>query len=454
MKYLRTGKTLSTTLSLTAMALCSPVFGQEAPARVGTFSFSQGFEYSDNVDLTDPAESGFTSRTGVNLSFQSETRTDLLRFSIGSEVVGEFGSDLDDDFELENSTIEGLFTREVSNASLRFSGRYTEVELDDNVFQLGDSGSLIIDDGSLTQLSLGAGVVFGLGGPFELSLDANYRTLDYQDTLDPDLADEDQFSFNVLARFRLNAATTLRASAGTTITDEDDLTQTERDVSFIGLGAETETADGLFVFGDILFDRAETTTNVPTDEVDEGLGIEVGLTQARPNGTIGLNFSSRTDESGRRNSASVLRSFDMPTGVVSFTFGVVDQDGDDDLQFIGELGYTRELARGLIEANLTQDASSRDGEAFLNTALSVNYSHEINSVSGWNAGLAYTSSEELGGVDDDSRATATISYRRDLTDEWNFRTGYEYARDVESGTDSRTSNTVFFNIQRDITFGF
>ena len=454
MKYLRTGITLKTTLTLTAMALCSPVFGQEGPARVGTFSFSQGFEYSDNVDLADPAESGFTSRTGVNLSFQSETRTDLLRFSFGSEVVGEFGSDLDDDFDLENSTIEGLYTREVSNASLRFSGRYTEVELDDNVFQLGDTGPLIIDEGSLTQLRLGAGAVFGLGGPFELSLDANYRTLNYQDTLDPDLIDEDQFSFNALARFRLNSAATLRARAGITVTDEDDALGTEREESFFGIGAESETADGLLVFGDVLFDKVETTTNAPSEETDDGLGIEFGLTQARPNGSIGLNFSSRTDESGRRNSASVSRSLDMPTGVLSLSLGVVDQEGDDQLQLTGGLGYTRELARGTIEANLTQDASSRDGEAFLNTAFSVNYRHVINSISGWDAGLSYTSSEELGGVDDDSRATATISYRRDLTEDWNFRTGYEYARDVESGTDNRTSNTVFFNIQRDITFGF
>lgn len=454
MKYLRTGKTFSTTLALTATALCSPAFGQEGPARVGTFSFSQGFEYSDNVGLVDPAASGFSSRTGFDLSFQSETRTDLLRFSFGSELVGEFGSDLDDDFELENSTIEGLFTREVSNASLRFSGQYTEVELDENVFQLGDTGSLIIDDGSLEQLSLGAGVVLGLGGPFELSLDANYRTLDYQDTVDPDLSDEDQFSFEALARFRLNPAATLRARAGITVTDEEDALETERDVSFFGLGAETETADGLFVFGDILFDKVETTTNAPSEVTNDGLGIEVGLTQARPNGSVGLEFSSRTDESGRRNSARVSRSLDMPTGVLSLAIGVVDQEGDDQLQFIGELGYTRELARGTIEASLTQDTSSRDGAAFLNTELSVNYSHIINSVSGWDAELEFSASEELGGVQDDSRTTATVSYRRDLTEDWNFRTGYEYVRRAEGGADDRTSNTVFFNIQRDITFGF
>ena len=454
MIYLRTGITLRTTLTLTVTTLCSPVFGQEDPTRLGTLSFSQGFEYSDNVNLTDPSASGFTSQTGVDLSFQSRTRTELLSFSIGGDLVGEFGSDLSDDFDIENTNIEGIYTREGANASLRFTGLFSEVELDEDIVAIGDAGSIVIDEGSLEQLRFGAGVVLGDGGPFELSLNAFYRTLDYQDTVDDTLTDEDQYSFDALARLRLNPATTLRARAGITITDEDDAVQTERDVSFFGIGAETETAGGLLVFGDILYDRAETTTNIPSDDTDEGLGIEFGLTQARPNGSVGLNFSSRTDESGRRNSATVSRSLDMPTGLVSLSVGVVDQEGDDDLQLIGELGYTRELARGTIDASLTQDTSSRDGEAFLNTALSVTYSHAINSVSGWDAGLTYSSSEELGGDSDDSRATATISYTRDLTEEWNMRTGYEYIRDVESGTDSRTSNTVFFNIQRDITFGF
>ncbi len=454
MKYLRMGIMNKTTLALTVTALCSPAFGQEGPSRLGTFSFSQGFEYSDNVNLTDPSASGFTSRTGVGLSFQSETRTELLRFSIGTEVVGEFGSDLRDDFDFENTSIEGIYTRSSATASLRFTGSYVETELDDSIFALGDDGSIIIDEGSLARFSLGAGVVLGEGGPFEVSLDANYRTLNYQDTIDLTLSDEDQYSLNGLARFRLNPTTSLRAVAGITVTDEEDAQETERDVSFIGLGAETENAGGLFLFGDILFDRSETTTNAPSDETTDGIGVDFGVTQQRPNGAIELAFSSRIDEAGRRNSALVTRSLIMPTADLSVSVGVVDQDGDDQLQFIGGLDYTRELARGTVVASLNQDASSRDGVAFLNTELSLDYSHIINSISGWQAGLTYSSTEELGGADDDSRASAILSYTRDLTEEWNIRTGVEFIRDIESGEDNTTSNTVFFNIERDITFGF
>ncbi|MDA8586156.1 hypothetical protein N9L47_07745 [Rhodobacteraceae bacterium] len=378
----------------------------------------------------------------------------MLRFSFDTQIVGEFGDNLDDDFDLENSTIIGLYTREGANASLSFSARYTEIELDETVALLADVGSTIIDQGTLARFGLDAGVVFGRDGPFEVSLNAAYRDLNYQDTTDLTLSDEEQFSFDALARLRLNSAITLRGLAGYRDTDEEDLLETEREFSFFGLGLETETASGLQIVGDVLFDHSETTTNAPSEVTEEGLGGELAITQLRPNGTIGFVLSSRIDESGRRSLARVTRSLDTPTGGLSFSLGVVNQADSDDLEFIGGLGYSRELPRGTLVANLTQEASSRDGDAFLNTSISVDYSQIINSVSGWQAELAYVSSEELGGADDDSRASAVLSYTRELTEDWNMRAGVEFIRDIQENAANTNSNTVFFNIERDITFGF
>ena len=69
---------------------------------------------------------------------------------------------------------------------------------------------------------------------------------------------------------------------------------------------------------------------------------------------------------------------------------------------------------------------------------------------GWNT----FESNQLGGTDDDTRGIATLAYNRDLTEDWSMRTGFEHIRITETGAADRSSNTVFFSIQRDITFGF
>ena len=58
--------------------------------------------------------------------------------------------------------------------------------------------------------------------------------------------------------------------------------------------------------------------------------------------------------------------------------------------------------------------------------------------------------DELAANEDDNETTASIAYRRELTSDWSMLTGYEYTRD-DNGDDE---NSIFLNIQRDITFGF
>ena len=84
----------------------------------------------------------------------------------------------------------------------------------------------------------------------------------------------------------------------------------------------------------------------------------------------------------------------------------------------------------------------------------MDFSQSINSYSGWSAGLSYVAVDEFGGSDDDDRATARVTYSRSLTEDWRMNTGVEHIRESESSGSSDTSNTIFFNIERDITFGF
>lgn len=438
MIYLRTGHRL-TALTLSIAALCSPAFSQEGTGARGTLSFSQGVEIEDG---------DVASRTGLGFGITSATRTETLSLNLGTEIFGDFGSGAGQTFDAINQSAVVRYSRLGSTSRLSFSAQFNEVELEDDVIT-GLGGATVISTGVAETTRFDLGFDFGVGGPVEVETNIGRRKTSYSGTSDPDLTDFETTSADVLARFRISPAVTARARAGITRTDEEDLTSTEREETFIGVGAETTTASGLSVTADILFDRSEVTVAGPSTTVDDGLGIELGVSQARPDGSLGVSLSSRVDDAGRRTSVEVNRDFDLREGALALALGVVDQEGDDNLQLIGEVTLERETKRGVITASLTQDASSSDGDAVINTSVDLGFTQEINSVSSWSAGLGFAAADELGG-EYDSRSTARISYTRDLSTEWDMNAGIEYSKD----RDASSTNTIFFNIERDFTFGF
>ena len=442
MTYLRTGISL-TALSLSMTTLASPVLGQEGSGRQGVLSFDQGFSYD--------FEDGLESTTDLGLTISSETRTQRLSFGIATELFGDFTDGSSDEFEIRNSSARIDYSRSGANSALSFSVNYREVNLGDDTFELAPGLILISEDGTLTTSGANARLETGIEGPFGLTLEALYRDDDYEDTVDPDLVDEVTTSLDALARFSLSPSLSLRARAGISRVEEDDLAgETERENRYVGLGVGGETPGGLTFAADIIFDESEVTNAVPSTTTNDGVGFDISLLQQRRNGTIGAEFSSRTDDAGRRTTAEVNRSFDLRTGALAFAIGVVDQEGVDDLQVVGRLEYAAETPRGEVSASITQDAVSDDGDTEVSTSLALAYRQEINAFSGWEAELTYDASEELIGADDDDSTTAVLAYTRDLTNEWSMRTGYEITRDSAGDT----SNSVFFNIERDITFGF
>jgi len=410
-------------------------------------SFSQGFEFSDNPGLiTSPTGDSLISRTAVDLTLSSETRSQSLSFSIGSEVVGDIFGETSDDFDLDNSRASVTYRREGANSEFSFSASFRDLDLDDEVFDTGSE--FIIDTGSLETTRFRTELRTGIEGPFGLHLRAGHTKDDYTGTVDPDLVDQTNVSLDATASFRVQPDLSFRAIAGLSDTDEDAGDETKD--TYIGVGVQGETAGGLSYVSDLLFDRSETNGSVTED----GIGLEIGVVQARADGNISIDLASRVDETGRRTSAEVGRSFDMPDGSLAFSLGVVDQEGDSDLHLIGGLNYSHETKRGNLTATLSQGATTSGGAAVINTGLSLAYAEDINAVSGWQARISYFDNDELGSADDDNRTSASLAYSRELTKDWDLRAGLEHQRISEAGSSDRSSNTVFFNFERDITFGF
>jgi hypothetical protein len=425
-------------VSSAVLLCCLPAVAQEDPGRQGQLSYGVGFDY----DFDD----GLEATSDVAVTLTSRTRASELELTFGTELFGDFTDDGTDDFEFEESFIELTYTRTGPNSALTLSGGYTETDLEDELV-----GTTIADGGKQETVSASIDLETGIEGPFGVTLGLAYEDRAFVDTTDPDLSDDTTVSADILARFELSRAMTVRARAGISDVDDDEAGGTERETSYVGIGLETSNASGLSFRSDLLFDRADVTTTAPaSSSTEEGIGLELDLVQDRPAGSVEFSFSSRIDETGRRTEAEVTRAFDTRTGGLTASLGVVDQEGTSSLQVIGALSYAMELPDGELSAGLTRTASTEDGDAVLGTTVELSYLKEIDPISSWSAELEYVETEDLGLGSADSRSSATLSYSRDITPEWSLSTGYTYARDDDGDTD----NSIFLNIGRDITFGF
>lgn len=450
--YLRTSLSLSATLALT-VSLVPPAFSQGAPGLTGTLSFSQGFELSDNADL-DPATSGstFTTRTGLSFSLDSQTTTETFQFRVGTQAVGDYGGGGSDEIDLENTDALLSYSRSGADSVLSFSAGYSEVQLDDSVISFGLGGgfspaTLVISDGIAEITTIDANLQTGLNAPFGFDIGAGYFKEDFSNTTDPSLIDNESIYIDTVTRFQINPSRTVRLLAG--LSQDKEVGSPDTDSSYIGLGVLGSTAGNLDYSGDVIFDRSESAS-----VVDDGLGIVLSATQQRPDGQFGADLSSRTDDSGRRTEATINRRITMSTGELSFTLGAVDQEGDSSIRPKGSVNYRRDALDGALTASLSRDPVEDSGSYYNNTSLSVDYSKSINATSGWSAQLSYDESDQIGGTDDDDRTTAQFTYTRSLTNNWQMNTGLQHTRESISSGSTESSNTIFLNVQRDVTFGF
>ena len=459
MNISRPGRLAVSTLSLTLIA--APALSQDGTGLRGTLSFDQRFDYSDNPDLlVFPDDGKITATTGLRFNLSSETRTETFNFNIGAEGIGAFGDGATDadDFDFRNESTGVSYSRDGSNSRLSLSASYSNRDIEDDVFGFFvdgefDPDALIIDGGQrrLTQYRLG--FQNGLEGPFGIELNARARDVEFVGTTDPELVNSENRSVDAVARLQLNRALTARVLTGFSDRDVSDALQTERSNSYVGFGLEGETAGGFTFTGDLTIDQSKTSElgTVVTDR--DGVGISLSAAQEQNNSTLGVTLTSRIDDSGRRTSANVSRSFELPNGALSLSLGLSGQE-DSTTELTTRLNYSRDFRDGRFSANVVQRPTTEDGAAFLNTSIQLNYLKDINAISSWDAGFTYGAASQFGAGSGDTQTSATISYNRELTEDWSLRAGVSTTRlESASGVD-RSRDTVFLSVGRDFTFGF
>lgn len=420
-----------------------------------TLDFGQYLRASDNYNfVANPSGDTFLARTDLAFGLSSKTNAQSFDLSFGGAFeAGDFPDSGGSDSDFVDEFLRFSYTREAASSRFYANGRFnhfdlTTLDIDDDF----DGTDLIVDVGTRDTYRFGTGIETGIGGPFGVKLDASYNKRDFSDTTDPDLFDRETTKLDGVARFQVSPVTELRVLAGLSEYDAENAASTERTRTYFGVGASFDVSPALRFSTNLRQNRIETTESGVTTTTD-GLSADLGVTMDRPNGTIFSNLSTSYNTTGRRDSFSLGRSVELPRGALSYSLGVTDSDSSDP-NLTATVSYEQELPRGGFNLSLTRaGVSDNDDNEALRTRLSMGYQQSINASSSWDARLSYADYDVLSGTGTDTRRTSlSLSYRQELTREWDLRVGYEYAHSLREAQPTRKSNTVFVGLERSFSF--
>jgi hypothetical protein len=219
----------------------------------------------------------------------------------------------------------------------------------------------------------------------------------------------------------------------------------------LGVGIDYDISPLTTVSIDLEYNQIdETFLGVPLDTVD-GFGYTIVSVRELPNGTIEGSLTQNVNTDGTlRTLISAGRDIELPRGSLSFGLGYSSSERGEDA-FIANLAASRDLLDGSMSARLEQRVAENDNnEDELITRLSLDFSHDINSVSNFGVNLGLGRSEDLSGADAGvtTRANVEVAYRRDLIADLDWSVGYRGRYIDEPGSSSRVSNSVFTRIGR------
>jgi len=458
-------RTITAVSSAALLAAGSISWAQQSDAPSGarfTVDLSAGASFDTNEGLDDPSR-GDTTRTniGATFGFLDETAVSRLAISIFSRAEWSQtpdGSDDGFDFRLPSGSL--AYSRDGRDSRLDLTARYFFDRVDDDVLIFLDENlnpvDLTVDGGDLRRITLGANLSTGLSAPIGTDIGVFFDNRDYIDTTDPDLYDRTSYGGNATLRFNLTEVMTGRLTASYSRLEEDDIGDPLTENFAYGVGLDYQL-DQITIFrGDVAYTTIEETVFDVTTTQNDGWAYNLGVEREMPNGTIGVSLAHIINEASTRTQISFNRSRDLPDGSLAYSVGysVADDDDGGENRFVGGLDYRRDLRTGNLTARFTQEAvANDDAEDTLVSRIALNYNQDINSVSSFGLNFGLGRSQDIGGGSDDSttRANLGVTYRRELTRDWDWVVGYEARYLVEDGGDPATGNRVFTLIDRSFT---
>lgn len=423
-----------------AAGLCGAVAMGTAQAQDGGtqagLSLSPGLFYEDDETR---------ARLGFGATFDAATRNQ--RFSAGFD--GAFDSGYDDSADSLRSprlTLSyGMESRATAiDASLSYRrDKISALVFDDDL----NSDLLVTGTGQRADLNTAASLTFGRDAPFGGTVDLGYRDRRYLDTVDPTLLDENTASAGLSLRFvidpRLTATLALRGS-------ETDIDAPGTDQRRVSVNAGLDVAVTPALTTSLSFGRTRITeTGLLGTDTTEGGTATLSATQDLPNGTVTGSITTDVTTAGRLTTVQLDRALDLPRGSLRFGAGLGQLDSGD-LQTLARLSWSDETPRAQYGVTLDRAlAVDSDGDSAINSQISLSWQQELDQISSLGAGLSLRDTDRLEPAQADSRQTSlSLTYRRDLTQDWGVRSSYTHRWSSETGAADTDDYTVFLGFER------
>lgn len=389
-----------------ALGLALPAAAQDAGGVQLTFGVSLRAESTENADL-DPVSAGRSDLLSTQLSFGLTSTTAISSLSLdgGLQIRGSDGPSSASD-GVTAPSLALSYGRQGANADLSLSAAWRETDLtQDREIDDFDTGS-----GTRQTSSVSLGLNWGTAAPLGFGLTAGLTDVAYQDS--PGNVDS----------------------------------QTTR----LGLSMRADLTEVLSLTGGLRGSRFEDDGGTTRDTV----GLDLGLTLARPNGELGLSLSQDVTEDGDRQSLRFSHSLELPRGTLGYNLGV-SRDVAGNLHPVAGIDWQRQLPRGQISLSYDRSVTANnDDEETLRDKLSFDYGTELTASTRLSLALALARQENTlsGLTTTNADVTARISH--DLTPDWALDLGYVHRIRDEDATGNATSDKIYLELRRNFTFRF
>jgi hypothetical protein len=393
------------------VALGGMVLAPPAQAEGVEMTFGLGFRAETNSNLgLDPVSAGRSSKAGVNLSFGliSETPISRLSFDAAAGLLSGHGANLPSS-GLNDPSLKLSYQRNAANADFNLSATLTDVDLT----SARDVTDFDTGSGARRTASLSTGINWGTAAPLGFGLTAGVSDVRYHDTPSAGLTN--------------SRSTRLGATARADLSEVLHLNLGLRDTHFEKDGAATR----------------------------DTLGLDVGLTLARPQGELGLRLGFDDTADGQRNSLSFEHRIDLPRAALSYSLGATR--GVTGRTFAtGALNYMQELPNGALNLGLNravQSSSETDAETVQSSA-SLGWRQAVTPSA--TLALSLNWAEQLDTATDLVTTNTNLSavWSQSLTADWALDLGYTRRLRDQDPVGQADSDSVFLELRRDFSIRF
>lgn len=429
--------------------LGSAAWAQDVPPGL-VFDLSSSLTYDDNPDLSPGGSDPRTALdTRLGLTLNSTTRTQSFSFALkGLARLDEGGLTLRD----PGATLAYTLLGPDSRLSVNLSHQQGDVDLfepqplADGTLSTTD---LLATSGTVTSQNARLTFATGLTAPLGFDLAASYSARDYSDTTDPDIYDSTSQGLTLGVHLRMpDAGREISLTAASSTSDYDDILQTTRKAQDLSLGLTQALRPDLTLQATLGQGDASSRQGGALATQSSGLTGSIGVQATLPNGTASVSLSSARDAVGARDTLRLTRNMDLPTGALGAELALTARSGQPG-QIVGRLTYGIAMPTDSFDISLSREvALNTSNQDVANTALGLDYRHQITPQSSLGLSLDLTDTGGGTGVPGTQRQTVTASYAQDLTPDWQLTTGYQ-VRSLDTSTAGRAdANSVYLTLSR------